>query len=92
MAPPKKSITKEYTFGTCAFSRTSPQRETLSPSTKALNIIIPFEEAMRLNLAIAEGVRSLNTLKGSTREGRNAALNLTVFLSSGRITINQGRV
>ncbi len=39
------ATTKSYTFGTCAYDRTSPPRTALSPETKVLNIFLTFEEA-----------------------------------------------
>jgi hypothetical protein len=38
---------KKYTFGTCAYSRTSPAN--VVPGTKAVNILFSFEEALKLN-------------------------------------------
>jgi len=69
----------------CAYARTSPA--SLSPSTKILNILVPFEEALKLNLAIDECVRTLNSYKRSTTTGKRAALNLAVHLDQDRIAI-----
>jgi hypothetical protein len=71
--PPKK---KQFTYGTCAFVRTSPTQ--LAPGTKVLNVIVPFEEALKLNLAVHECVSELNSYNRSTKAGRNAARNLTL--------------
>ncbi len=85
--PPKK---KQFTYGTCAFARTSPAQ--LAPGTKVLNIILPFEEALKLNLAVHECVSELNSYNRSTRAGRNAAMNLTVYLDMNRIAVNEDHV
>jgi hypothetical protein len=45
---------KEYTFGTCEYERISPHKDKLSADTRVLNVILPFEEALKLNLAIDE--------------------------------------
>ena len=84
--------TKSYTFGTCAYDRTSPPRTTLSPETKVLNVFLSFEEALKLNLAIDECVRKLNAYKRSTSVGKAAAVNLTIHLDKDRITVNEGKV
>ncbi len=91
---PKNRITtpKKYTFGTCGFSRTSPHRDVISPNTKVLNVIVSFEDALKLNLAISECVRKLNSYNRNYREGKIAALNFTLHLNKNRITINQGKL
>jgi hypothetical protein len=84
---PKK---KKFTYGTCGYSRTSPRQ--VSAAMKAINIVVPFEEALKLGLAIDECCRELNTYDRSTKRGRDAALLLTVFLDSRRIAVNEDRV
>ncbi len=86
------SKVKEYTFGTCEYERTSPARQALSSQTSVLNIIFPFEEALKLGLAVDECVRKLNKYKKSTREGKRAALNLTIHFHLNRIAVNEGKL
>jgi hypothetical protein len=81
---------KQFTYGTCTFDHLSPP--TVSLSTRAVNIVMSFEEALKLNLAVSEAVRALNKNNRSTREGRDAALCLTVYLDKGRITVNHDKV
>jgi len=83
---------KSFTFGTCEFGHLSPDRAKLSPETQILNIVVPFEEALKLNLGIDECIRKLNKYKRSTKAGKRAALNLSVNLSVSRISVNEGRV
>lgn len=93
-AMPKKTkkTTKTFTFGTCEYERTSPDRTTLSPRTKVVNIFVPFDEVLKLNLAIDESLRKLNKYKRSTTEGKRAALNLSIHLEAKRITVNEGKL
>jgi len=86
------SLEKEFTFGTCEYERTSPARTELTGDTSILNIIVPFEEALKMNLAVDECVRKLNRYKKSTKTGKRAALNLTIHFNLGRIAINEGRL
>jgi hypothetical protein len=86
MAPKQK----QFSFGTCSIDHFSPPQ--IAPETRAVNIVVPFEDALKLNLAISEGVRALNKNNRSTREGRDAALVLTVYLDIKRMTVNQGKV
>jgi hypothetical protein len=43
---------KEISLGTCSFDRTAPPQDALTGSTKVLNVVLPFEEALKLNFAI----------------------------------------
>lgn len=83
---------KTYTFGTCSYERTFPPKEFLSGDTSIINVILPFEEALKLNIAVDECVRKMNGYKKSTREGKRAALNLTIHLQTNRIAINEGKL
>ncbi len=92
MAPKDSAKQKTFSFGGCEFGKTSPKLQSLAPDTKMLNIAVSFEDALRLNLAIAECVRKLNSYNRGTRDGKRAALNLAVHLSKGRITVNETKL
>lgn len=92
MGGKSRSAKKKMSFGTCSFEKTSPQQQDLSPDTSVLNVILPFEEALKLNLAVEECLRQLNRYKRSTREGRRTALNLAVFLDQEKVTVMEGRL
>ena len=81
---------KQFTFGTCALNHLSPPA--ITATTRAVNIVVSFEEALKLNLAIDEGLRALNKNNRATREGKDSALCLTVYLDTKRITVNQAKV
>lgn len=83
---------KTFSFGGCNFSGTSPKISALSPKTPMLNVYMSFEEALKLNLAIQECVRTLNTYNRSTTEGKRTGLNIAVHLNSGRITVNEAKL
>jgi hypothetical protein len=89
MPKDKSENQKEFTFGTCDYSYTSPELRRISPTTSVLNVVIPFEAALKLNLAIDECVRKINRYKKSTKEGKRAALNLAIFLNQGRVSVNE---
>ena len=80
------------TSGGCCFHKTSPQKSELSAETKALNVIIPFPEALRLSLALQDCLLKLNTLKMSSIEGKKAAVNLCIHFDVNRIQILTGKV
>ena len=83
---------KQFTFGTCVYASTSPEQGTLSNQTKILNIVVQFEESLKLNLAIDECIRKLNKYKRSKKSGKRAALNLSINLSDSRISVNEGKL
>lgn len=83
---------KTFSFGGCDFSKTSPHRDALSPQTAVLNVTLSFENALKLNLAIDECVRKLNSYKRSTTQGRRTALNLAIHLQKNRVTVNQSKL
>jgi hypothetical protein len=80
--------TRQSSFGGCSYSKASPAHGKLAASTQVVNLVIPFEEALKLNLAVDEAVRRLNA--GRLR-GRRAALNLTLHFHTGRITVSETR-
>jgi len=88
----KTPVTKTTWFGGCDFARTSPPRDDLAPTTQKLNVRISFEEALKLNLAISECVRKLNSYNHAYADGKRAALNLMIHLDAGRVTVNEDKV
>lgn len=81
---------KAYTFGSCSFAKMSPLQSKLTSATEGVNVFLKFDEALKLNLAIDECVRRLNSYNRATAGGKSAALVLTLFLGKNRITVNQG--
>ena len=81
---------KGFSFGGGTFSRTSPPVEKLTGETKILNVVIPFEEALKLSVAMQACVMWLNEKNRSTKAGKAAALNLAVHLDKGRIVVTRG--
>ena len=81
---------KTYTFGTCSFARISPDQ--ITPTTKVINVVLPFEDALKLNIGVLECVRKLNSYNRATKAGRDAALVLTISLGQKRIAVNEDHV
>jgi hypothetical protein len=78
---------KTFSFGGCTFARTSPHLKDLSHTTRVLNVLIPFEEALKLSIAMQTCVMELNQKNRSTREGKRTAMNLAVHLDKGRVVV-----
>jgi hypothetical protein len=83
---------KTFSFRGCDFAKSSPSRAALSPNTVVLNVTLSFADALKLNLAVSECVRKLNSYKRSTTEGKRTALNLAIHLDKGRVTVNEGKL
>jgi hypothetical protein len=81
---------KTGSFGACTFDSMSPPK--LAVDTKAMNLVIPFGEALKLNLAIDECIRKLNRDNRATTEGKGAALMMIVHFDKGRIRVQEGNL
>lgn len=57
----------------------------------SLNILISFDEALKLILTLDECIRKLNKYKFSTQAGKSAAVNLRVRLMAKRIAVLEGK-
>ena len=68
------------------------RRRRVLPTTKAVNVVLSFEEALKLNIAVDEGVRRLNSYNRATKAGKNAGLMLTIYLDQKRIAVNEDKV
>ena len=90
---PKQQIkNKTFTFGTCSYGKVYPHSTKLTEDTKTLNIFLSFEDTLKLNLAVDEAARKLNSYNRATTGGKSAALQLTIHLDTRRITINEGKL
>jgi hypothetical protein len=74
---------KTTTTGSCSFQSVRPIRDDL----RTLNIQLSFEDALKLNMAIDEGVRRLNGLNRAGKEGRNSGLTIIVHTDIKRFTV-----
>lgn len=81
---------KTSSFGACSFQKTSPAE--LSPDTKALNFVMSFEEALKLNIALDEGVRKLNSYNRAKASGKNAGLAIIIHLPTRRMRVVEGKL
>ncbi len=81
-------ILKTAQFGACTFVSVSPKE--LAADTPALNIVLSFEEALKLNLAIDESVRKLSRYNRATSIGKNAAVQLVIHLDKRRVRVLEG--
>lgn len=83
---------KTFAFGTCDYAFVSPDRSELTSKTKILNVVVSFEDALKLNLALDECIRKINRYKRSTTAGKRAAVNICLHLNSSRIAVSEGKL
>jgi hypothetical protein len=82
-----KETSEKITSGGCSFLRTSPDKSALVSNTKVLNVIIPFDEALKLDLSLQDCLLKLNSIKMSTKKGKTAAVNISIHFHDKRIQI-----
>jgi len=81
-----------FTYGSARINRLSPKIEDVSERTKAVNIVLSYEEALKLNMALQNGLMKLVQLNRATTAGKAEGINLTVYLQSERIAVNPVKV
>lgn len=81
-----KTQKKKSSYGGCTIDHFSPPLKPEWP--KAINIVLSFEEAMKLSLSLQHRLLDINGLNRSTKDGKAAAVNLCVYTQTGRITVN----
>lgn len=79
---------KKASFGGCNVAWFSPDKRL----AKSLNICLSFEEALKLNLALEECIRTLNTYDRSTKAGKKAALALAIKPQNYRIDVLESKI
>ncbi|KKN15724.1 hypothetical protein LCGC14_0983140 [marine sediment metagenome] len=87
---PAKTQRKKKSYGGCTIDHFSPASTPDWP--KGINIVLSFEEAMKLSLSLQHRLLDINSLNRSTREGKAAAVNVCVYTDKGRITVNADKL
>ncbi len=78
-------------FGACTYSSRAPAD--LMAGTKAVNLVMSFEEALKLNVALAAAVQALTRKNRSTPDKRRAGVKLIVHLEDkNRIRVQLGKI
>ena len=80
---------KKFSHGGCDFERTQPSTSEFNSKTKMLNVILSFEDALKLNIAIQSCLQKINAQDHRTKNGKNAAMNIAIHFDINRITINE---
>jgi hypothetical protein len=83
-------ITTKKTFGGATVAHISPLP--LESGPKAINVVLSFEEALKLHLSLGQLLGKLNGYNRRSRAGRRTAANLCIYLHRKRLTVNEGRL
>jgi hypothetical protein len=85
-----KEIKTKQTFGGMEVDQIKPEpKEGVPP---AMNIIITFEDALKLHLSLGQALAKLNSYNRSTTAGKRSAVNLCLYPHKRRITVNEGQL
>lgn len=86
---PDGSPRRKETFGGATVERFSPPPAPGAPAT--LNVVLSFEEALKLHLSIGQLLGHLNGYDRATKEGKRTAVNLCIYTGMKRITVNESK-
>jgi hypothetical protein len=81
---------QKESYGTIRVNHFSPALTDKVP--KSINIVLSFEEAMKLHLGLQDILLDLNSLNRATVAGRRTGVNLCVHREQNRITINRDTI
>jgi hypothetical protein len=81
-------IKTKQTFGSAEIVVTRP---TIS-EPKVLNIIVSFEDALKLHLSLGQALAKLNSYNRATTGGKRSAINVCLHTQMKRITINEAQL
>ncbi|MDE1874827.1 MAG: hypothetical protein KGH68_02050, partial [Patescibacteria group bacterium] len=85
--PVRSAPKKKGTTGSCSFHSFSPSNEITS-----LSFQLPFEEALKLNIAIDEAVRQLNRLNRARKEARDLGVTIIFHQDIHRVVVTTDKL
>ncbi|MFI5380816.1 MAG: hypothetical protein ACHRHE_16075 [Tepidisphaerales bacterium] len=83
-------IKPKQTFGGTDVAQIRPAPVEAVPP--AINIVISFEEALKLHLSLGQALAKLNSHNRSITAGTRSAINLCLYPHKQRITVNDAQL
>jgi len=83
-------IKTKQTFGGSDVAQIRPAPADGVPT--AMNIIITFEEALKLHLSLGQALAKLNGYNRATTAGKRSAVNVCLYPKKKRITVNEAQL
>jgi DNA/RNA endonuclease G (NUC1) len=77
-------------FATCAYSHTAPSRQDLTADTRILNVVVGYDEALKLQMGLQSALLQMSRYNFSTKRGKRAAILLAVHLDQNRLSLHEG--
>lgn len=78
---------RKDTFGGATIDHFVPPPSPALP--KVVNVVLSFEEALKLHLSLGQALGHLNGYDRSTRAGKRTAVSLRVYTENKRVTVNE---
>ena len=85
-----KEIKTKETFGGNEVAQIRPEPVDGVPT--AMNIVISFEEALKLHLSLGQALAKLNSYNRATTDGKRSAVNICLYPHKKRITVNETKL
>ena len=89
MAKKASTPKRKSTFGSSTIDHFSPPLPEGTP--KAINVVLSFEEALKLHLSLGQLLGHLNGYNRATTEGKRTAANLCVYTDVKRIAVVEAK-
>lgn len=86
---PDGSPRRKKTFGGASIDHFVPPPQAGQPPV--VNVVLTFEEALKLHLSLGQALGHLNGYNRSTRVGKQTAVSLRLYVENGRVTVNEAR-
>jgi len=58
----------------------------------AMNVIMSFEDALKLHFSLGQALAKLNSYNRSTTAGKRSAVNICLYPKKKRITVSEGQL
>ena len=87
----KEARKKEFSYG-CAHTVNEPPKGIQEAGIKSVNLILSFEEVLKMNVALQAAVLDLNSYDRGSVAGKNKAVNICYYPESNYITINRADI
>lgn len=85
-------VKTKSSFGTARIDHFSPQIKPGDPTPKVLNVVLSFEEALKLHLGLLQALGKLNSYNRQGKDGRLTGIDIGIFTETSRITITEEKI
>jgi hypothetical protein len=87
-----EKIFRKQATGTCDVAHVSPGGAPVTGPGSVVNLVLGFEDALKLNLALDEALHRVNRYNRGTVVGKRAGVRLVIYLGKRRINVMEGQL